>query len=46
MVAVGILPAVATMVDSMRLGGHPCRWFIATAGTYVSWGLLLAGWNG
>jgi hypothetical protein len=41
----GLIPAVGTLVASIRGQGHPWLWFLATVGVYAAWALLIAEWN-
>ena len=42
----GLIPALGMVVSSARQGGHPWRWFMATASVYALWGLAFMGWAG
>lgn len=37
----GLIPAVGTLVQSIRRSGHPLPWFLATAVVYALWGIYV-----
>ena len=41
----GLIPAVATLMASIRRQGRPWLWFLATLGVYAGWALLVWDWN-
>lgn len=41
---VGLVPALGTLVASIRKRGRPWRWFLATLVFYAVWGLLAWRW--
>jgi uncharacterized membrane protein YqaE (UPF0057 family) len=41
---VGLVPALAMLVESGRTRGHPWIWFLITALVYAVWGLVFAEW--
>jgi hypothetical protein len=42
--ALGLIPALGTLVSSLRTRGHPWNWFCATVLVYAVWGVLIVVW--